>query len=83
MGPWELEESCGNGSKSMLMLFHLLFFARYSGIMSKSKEECLGRKPLTVVLMKDVQKQVIIYKLVQNSKQSMMKAKVGMEQKDK
>ena len=64
------------------MLFHLLFFARYSGIMSKSKEECLGRKPLTVVLMKDVQKQVIIYKLV-NSKQSMVKAKVGMEQKDK
>ena len=83
MGPWQLEESCGSGSNSKLILFHLLFFARYSGIMFKSKEECLGRKPLQVVLMKDVQKQVIIYKLVQNSKQSMVKAKVGMEQKDK
>ena len=67
----------------MIILSYLLIFARYSRIMYKSKEECLGRKPLTVVLMKDVQKQVIIYKLVQNSKQSMVKTKVGMEQKDK
>lgn len=79
--PWELGEGYASGSESMIISSCLLFFARYPGIMFKSRKECLGRKPLIVVQMKDVQKQVVIFKLVQNSKQTIVKAKVGMGQK--
>lgn len=44
-------------------------------------ERSAWRKPWTVVQMKDVQKQVIIFKLVQKSKQTIAKAKAEMGQK--